>query len=99
MKVRKEGDSHIDDGQTRDAFLRCRDDASHDARAEVDQVRRAVDDDCRRRTGPLRIRAWCSGAEQDDLRALCRSAARLELGWSVRGGAILRTGPGGGDQD
>jgi len=48
MKVSQESDSHIDDGETLDALLGSRRDAPHDARSEVEKVRRAVDDDrCR----------------------------------------------------
>src|SRR5688500_4783301 len=55
MEVSDKSDSHIDDGETVDALLgRCRD-APHDPRAEVDQVRRPIDDDRCRRSGAFRI--------------------------------------------
>jgi hypothetical protein len=63
MEVSDKSDSHIDDGETLDALLGSCRDAPHDARPEVDKVRRAVDDDRGRGTGTFRIWTWRSCAE------------------------------------
>ena len=70
MEVSEERDSHIDDGETLDALLGSCRDAAHDAGAEVDKVRRAVDDDRGRGTGTFRIWTRRSCAEEDDLSVL-----------------------------
>ena len=55
------GDSPIDDRRFRTA---------HDACTEVDQIRRAVDDDGGRRARAVRVGRRSAGAEQHDLRLL-----------------------------
>ena len=70
MKMGHEGHPQVDriqrgDSPVDDRGLR----APHDSCPEVHQVRRAVDDDRRRRSRPIGVGRRSSGSEQHDLRA------------------------------
>ena len=80
MQMRHEHDAQLDRIERGDAFFddrRLR--APHDAGAEVDEVRRAVDDDGRRGPRAIGIGGRIPGAEQDDARAAGRRRRRLAL--------------------
>jgi hypothetical protein len=63
MEVSEKSDSHVDDRETLDGLLGSCRDAPHDAGPEIDQVRRAVDDDRGRGTGSFWIWTRRSCAE------------------------------------
>ena len=68
MQVRDERDLQIAGAQSAHAFRDSAGRASNDARAEVDEIRCLVDDDCRRRPRAFGIGGRRAGAEQNDLR-------------------------------
>ena len=67
MKVGDEDRRELLGRQATDAFVAGRASSSDHTGADIDQVRRVVDDNRGGRSGALRIHARRAGAEQDDL--------------------------------